>query len=191
VSAIAVRLGLLGGVDATIDDRPVEMGHSRQRCALAVLLVEANKAAPVEHVLEQVWGERPPQRARNAVHPLPRLRQIFTSVEDLEFERGSGGYALMVDPAAVDMYVVHRLAAEAASPPTNTAEVLLERALGLWKGDAFGMLDTPGLKTVGQSLHVERFAVGSSGGPWAETRGFNRSGTACRAWVGKATASRC
>jgi hypothetical protein len=48
-----LRLRLLGDIQAEIGGRQVKLGHPRQRAALAVLAVEANRVVPVEQLTER------------------------------------------------------------------------------------------------------------------------------------------
>ncbi|MGW0805461.1 BTAD domain-containing putative transcriptional regulator [Nonomuraea sp. NPDC002799] len=157
-----VRFHLLGDVEAEIDGRLVELGHARQRCVLAVLLVEANHAVSADQILDRVWGDRPPQRARAAVHGyLSRLRRALTAVDDaVALVRRPCGYALTVDPMAVDLLTFRRLAAEArAAREGDTALALFDRALGLWRGDPLAGLDSPWLNGVRHGLVMERLVA--------------------------------
>ncbi|GFJ87480.1 AfsR/SARP family transcriptional regulator [Phytohabitans rumicis] len=49
---------VLGPVAATVGDHQVDMGPPRQRCVLAVLLVEAGSVVPAEQLIDRVWGTR-------------------------------------------------------------------------------------------------------------------------------------
>ena len=73
-----LEFGLLGDVEVRIDGRGVEVGHARQRCVLVALLVDANRPVPVEVLVDRVWADRVPQRARKAVAGyVSRLRQVL------------------------------------------------------------------------------------------------------------------
>jgi len=161
VSPVGIRFRLLGEVEADVDGRAVEVGHARQRCVLVALLVEANRMVPVEQLVERVWGDRPPQRARNTLSGyLSRLRQVFEPVADVEIGRGPGGYVMIVDPMAVDLHRFRHLVGQArAAEDAQDAEALFERALELWRGTAFGALDTPWLHTIREALDAQRLTA--------------------------------
>ena len=147
---------LLGDVELRAGDRVVDLGHARQRCVLAVLLIEANRLVPADQLLDRVWADRPPRRARNALSGyLSRLRPLLAPL-DIAIEHSAGGYVLTIDPSIVDVHLFHELAGEGRAAAD---EALLERALGLWRGEAFGCLDTPWLNDVRARLDAERHAV--------------------------------
>jgi DNA-binding SARP family transcriptional activator len=64
---VPVEFRVLGDVAVHADDRSIEVGHARQRCVLAVLLVEVNRPVSADQLCERVWATQPPQRARNAL----------------------------------------------------------------------------------------------------------------------------
>jgi len=158
---MGVEFRLLGHVEAYIDDRIVEVGHARQQCVLVALLIDANRLVPVGLLLDRVWADRPPQRARNALSGyLSRLRQAFAGADGVSLARRREGYLLTVEPDAVDLHRFHRLIADArATDNDEAAAALLAQALGLWRGEAFATLDTPWLNTVRASLDADRLAA--------------------------------
>lgn len=160
---------LLGGVEAIRDGAPVEVGHARQQCVLAALLVDANTLVTADQLVDRVWGEQPPLRARNTLHSyIARLRRVLTPAEttteasggEVRIGRRSGGYRLTVDELAVDVHRFRRLVARAwASDDEQRALVLFEQALGLWRGEAFATLDTSWISGVRAVLDAERLAA--------------------------------
>ncbi|WP_203790198.1 AfsR/SARP family transcriptional regulator [Paractinoplanes rishiriensis] len=160
-AVVMVRFGVLGPVEARVGGVPVDAGHARQRCVLAALLVDVNRPVPIDVVLDRVWGDRPPQRARNALAGyLSRLRGGFAQVPGVGFEHRPEGYRVTADPDAVDMHRFRRLVAEArtADGPASAAG-LLDEALQLWRGDAFAGLETFWIHEIRMSLDAERVAA--------------------------------
>src|SRR6266545_2841347 len=157
---MAIEFRLLGSVEARVDGRAVDLGHARQRCVLAALLVDANRVVPADELIERVWAERLPQRARTALSGyLSRLRQVLADT-GVGLARHPEGYALVVDPMAVDLHRFRHLVAGAhATDDQEDAAALLEEALGLWRGEAFATLDTPWLDGVRNALDAERHAA--------------------------------
>jgi DNA-binding SARP family transcriptional activator len=132
-----VSFRLLGDVEADVEGRSIDLGHARQRCVLAVLLVEVNRAVPAEQLLDRVWADRPPQRRRAALWTyVSMLRQVFSGT-DVRLERRSGGYALASDPMTVDLHRFRALVARAQTADGHPALRLLDQAVGLWRGEAF------------------------------------------------------
>ncbi|MGA5300312.1 AfsR/SARP family transcriptional regulator [Nucisporomicrobium flavum] len=158
---MAVELRLLGEVEAVVDGRRLDLGHDRQRCVLAALLVDAGRAVPADRVLDRVWGERLPQRAPGVLRCyLSRLRRALAPAGGVEIVRRPGGYACTADPMTVDLHrfgVLLGQAREAADD--HTAVALYEQALGLWHGEPFGALDTPWLTGVREGLLSRRRAA--------------------------------
>ncbi|MCI0688046.1 MAG: tetratricopeptide repeat protein [Sporichthyaceae bacterium] len=158
---MAVEFGLLGDIEMRVDGRLVDIGHARQTAVLAALLIEPNRAVPLDHLLDRIWGDRPPQRARGTLYSyLSRLRHILAAAEGLDIVRQPGGYLLPVDSAAIDLQRFRQLVVQArTSADAAQAAALLDQALGLWRGDAFATLDTPWLNTVRTGLDRERLAA--------------------------------
>ncbi|WP_219689893.1 AfsR/SARP family transcriptional regulator [Streptomyces anatolicus] len=65
---MSVEFGLLGTIEARVDGHVVEVGHTRQRCVLAALLVDANRTVPVDELIDRVWGDRAPRGARGTLY---------------------------------------------------------------------------------------------------------------------------
>ncbi|MET9460755.1 BTAD domain-containing putative transcriptional regulator [Streptomyces canus] len=162
--AVTVEFDLLGSVEARVDGRTLDVGHARQRCVLAVLLVDANRVVLVDQLVERVWADRPPQRVRNALYGyLSRLRQALAIAEGVDIVRRSGGYVLNVEAPAVDLHRFRDTAARARAAAQNEqdeqAATLFGQALGLWRGDALAGLDTPWINALRAALDQERIAA--------------------------------
>ncbi|MFI1028419.1 BTAD domain-containing putative transcriptional regulator [Streptomyces sp. NPDC020951] len=161
---MTVEFALLGSVEARVDGRIVDLGHARQRCVLAVLLVDANRVVSVDRLVERVWADRHPQRVRNTLYGyLSRLRQALAIAEGADIVRRSGGYVLDVDATAVDLHRFHDVTARAREAARNEqdeqAATLFGQALGLWRGNAFAGLDTPWINALRDVVGQERIAA--------------------------------
>jgi DNA-binding SARP family transcriptional activator/tetratricopeptide (TPR) repeat protein len=157
---MTVELRVLGHVEVRVDRRQIEVGHAKQRCVLAALLVDAGNVVTVDQLIDRLWAEQPPQQARPVIRGyLSRLRLAIASA-GLGIERRHSGYVLAVDQDKVDVHRFRRLVAEAhAETDEQRALAVLEAALALWRGEAFAGLDTPWINAVRESLAQERFAA--------------------------------
>jgi hypothetical protein len=158
---MTVEFRLLGDVEARLDGRRIDMGHARQRCVLVALLVDVNRPVPADHLIDRVWADRPPYRARNALSAyLSRLRHLMAGADDVRIAREPGGYVLSADPLAVDLHRFRHLVAQArAADRPGAVAALFDEALELWRGEAFTSLDTPWFADLRTSLEAERLAV--------------------------------
>jgi DNA-binding SARP family transcriptional activator/Tfp pilus assembly protein PilF len=156
-----LRLRVLGEVGASTGGDRLDLGHARQLCVLAVLLVEANLVVTTDQLLDRVWGDRPPLRARQVVsNYVSRLRQQLPAGAGVELQRRGRGYALLAEPDQIDLHRFRRLVRRARDEPDeHCALELLEEASALWSGEAFADLDVPWIAAVREGLTMERFAA--------------------------------
>ncbi|MEU7243489.1 AfsR/SARP family transcriptional regulator [Streptomyces sparsogenes] len=142
---------VLGPVEAWAGDRHIDLGHAKQRCVIAVLLVEANRVVPAGQLIDRVWGEEPPASVRSVLYGyVARLRAALRALEEgggaaagpARLARRAGGYVLEVAPELVDLHRFRTLVAEAAAIEEDQARAseLLRGALGLWRGEALSGL---------------------------------------------------
>jgi DNA-binding SARP family transcriptional activator len=140
-----MEFGVLGEIE------PIELGHLRQRAVLAVLLVEIGRPVTADQLIDRVWGEHAPQRARESLYAyVSRLR---TALDD-DLTRQAGGYVLHARPESVDVHHFRRLLADATA---EQSAALFEEALGLWRGSPFAGVDTPWFNEQRDRLEAERF----------------------------------
>ncbi|MGW7517954.1 AfsR/SARP family transcriptional regulator [Streptomyces sp. NPDC054796] len=159
---MAVEFVVFGHVEARIDGEPVDLGHVRQRCVLAALLADVNRPVPVGRLVDRVWGDRPPRRPQGTLYSyLSRLRQALApAADEARLARRHGGYLVEADPTSVDLHRFrHLVGAARAADEVAEAAALFERALGLWRGDAFAALDTPWFHSLRETARGERFAA--------------------------------
>ncbi|WP_099222765.1 BTAD domain-containing putative transcriptional regulator [Mycobacterium persicum] len=158
---MTVEFTLLGDVEARVDGRRLEIGHARQRCVLVAFLIDVNRPIPVGQLVDRVWSDRPPYRARNSLAGyVSRLRNLLAQSEGASISREPGGYVLAADPLTVDLHRFRRVAAQArATDDPQQAALLFDKALAIWSGEPFATLDTPWVNDVRTALRAEKLSV--------------------------------
>jgi len=157
-----MKLRVLGPVEARVNDQRLTLGGPRRLAVLAALVIDAGRPVPMETLIERVWGDTPPDGARDRLYVhLSRLRSVLIKGDrPPSLERLVSGYQLTIATDACDLGEFRSLAGRArtASDPVDRAD-LLERALALWRGAALGGL--PGQWAAGLriGLEQERLAV--------------------------------
>ncbi len=145
-----MRFLVLGPLEAWEDGRSLPLGGPKQRTVLAHLLLQANRVVTTDRLIDAIWGEEPPETARNTLQTYVRL--IRKSIGAARIEHRSAGYALEADPSEVDVLQFQRLVEESkdlAASDLPGAVRSLRQALGLWRGPALDDLaEQP-------SLHAE------------------------------------
>jgi DNA-binding SARP family transcriptional activator len=132
-----VRIAILGPLDVSGSDGPVEIGGARLRTLLVRLALDAGRVVPTDALVDAVWGDEPPAAAGNALQALvSRLRRVLP--EPARLVASPAGYRLDAD--AVDAEEFERLAAAGhaalvGGDPARAA-ALLGEALALWRGPA-------------------------------------------------------
>jgi len=140
----AVEYQLLGGLSASRDGRPLDLGGPKPRAVLAALLLEGGRPVPAGRLVDLVWGDDPPSRAEASLQAyVSNLRKVLEPDRRPRDEptillTGPSGYALATQPDQVDVQrfedgVVRGRAELAAGRPAEAAAIL-DEALGLWRG---------------------------------------------------------
>jgi DNA-binding SARP family transcriptional activator len=125
---------ILGPLEVLAADGPVPLGGPKQRALLALLLLNANRVVARERLVDELWGERPPETAVETVQVyVSRLRKLLPA--DALVTRPPG-YLLAVEPTTIDLARFERLVADARGAPPQRASALLREALELWRGPA-------------------------------------------------------
>jgi class 3 adenylate cyclase/DNA-binding SARP family transcriptional activator/tetratricopeptide (TPR) repeat protein len=134
-----VEFRILGALEVSHQGRPVEVGGSRLRALLAHLLLDANRVVSSDRLIDELWGETPPERAGNALQAaVSRLRRALGG--DVALLTRPPGYVLEIEKEALDLHRFERLRAEGVAAlgtgDPETALARLHEALSLWRGPA-------------------------------------------------------
>jgi DNA-binding SARP family transcriptional activator len=127
-----LQFSILGPFEARRDDRPLTLGGGRQRAVLAVLLLREGETVPAARLIDDLWGEDPPETAANTLQSyVSRLRR---ELGHETIVTAAGGYAARIDGDSFDLREFGRLVADARAGRSGEAVELLRRALALWRG---------------------------------------------------------
>ncbi|GLY28769.1 AfsR/SARP family transcriptional regulator [Kineosporia sp. NBRC 101731] len=157
------RYAVLGPLDVRVGTRRIEVPAGRQRTLLATLLLNPNRVVSVDEIVDRVWGSKPPQRPRAALHTyVTRLRQTLDPMPKLE--TAAGGYLITTDAAELDLLRFRELSAQAERADRchdlDTESHLLDEALGLWQGPVLSGVASDSLhRDVVPTLQEERLQV--------------------------------
>jgi DNA-binding SARP family transcriptional activator len=124
---------LLGPLEVRVRGESLPLGGLKQRALLAVLLLHANRTVARERLIDELWGDAPPETAVKAVHGyVSRLRKVLPAGT---LQTRPSGYMLALDAALVDVHRVDQLVAEAREAGAAAAACLLREALELRRGE--------------------------------------------------------
>jgi DNA-binding SARP family transcriptional activator len=134
-----MRFRILGPLEVLSSDGWTAIGAAKWRSLLACLLVRPGQLVPTDSLIDELWGENPPNTANNLVSIyVHRLRKVINDTEGRVLIYRAPGYLLRLSPGDLDMQEFEARVAEgrhalAAGDPKSAAGLLSE-ALGLWRG---------------------------------------------------------
>ncbi|HET7744985.1 MAG TPA: BTAD domain-containing putative transcriptional regulator [Gaiellaceae bacterium] len=113
---------ILGPLEVSSEDGMLDLGGSKQRALLALLLLNANRVVPVESLVAALWEDAPPDSARKALQVY--VSQVRKTIGKDRIATRPPGYVLHVERDELDLERFERLRAEGE----------LDQALALWRG---------------------------------------------------------
>jgi WD40 repeat protein/DNA-binding SARP family transcriptional activator len=142
-----VRFQVLGPLEADAGSGPLSLGGPKQRVVLAHLLLRANQMAPAAVLIDEIWGEEPPETARNTLQSY--VSHLRKALGEGRIAGRPPGYVLQVEHDELDADRFDGLlrdARKALAIDAATAVRVFDDALALWRGPAFADLaDEPSL----------------------------------------------
>ena len=129
---------VLGPLEVRREGEVIEVRGSKRRALLALLVVHANEVVRADRLVDELWGESPPENALAALQShVHRLRKDLG--EDVLGTR-AWGYVLRADPMTIDLRRAEDLVAEARTLAAHERRAKLGEALALWRGPALADL---------------------------------------------------
>jgi predicted ATPase/DNA-binding SARP family transcriptional activator len=132
------RISVMGPVEASRDGQPIAVPGGKTAELLARLALEPGMFVSADRLLEDVWAQDAVNTRRNTLQSkVAKLRRAFGDPQVIV--SGDAGYALAVDPSAVDAFAVLRDAGAAAelldAGDERAAAELSAAALARYRGD--------------------------------------------------------
>ncbi len=133
-----VEFRVLGPLEVWRGEISLPLGSGKERALLAILLLNANRTVSRDRLVDELWGERAPERAAKSIQTyISRLRKILpTGI----LRTRPPGYVLELEPEQLDLHRFERLIAlgqrALAEGSAGLASVSLGEALALWRGPA-------------------------------------------------------
>ncbi len=134
---MAIDFHVLGPVEVRRDGEVLKLGGAQQRRMLGALLIEPGRVLPIARLVEVVWpdGLAPDGARRSLMSYVSRLRAVLG--DDRIFNSGAG-YFVRLGSASLDSELFEERLAQARSAAPTLRISLLDGALALWSGQAFG-----------------------------------------------------
>jgi DNA-binding SARP family transcriptional activator len=128
---------ILGPLEVVDGGDRLALGTAKQRALLAVLLLRSNEIVSTDRLIDDLWGERPPETAGKVVQVyVSQLRKALR--EDNRIVTRAPGYLLRIAPHEVDAQQFELLVDDGrralASGDAAGAATKLRQALALWRG---------------------------------------------------------
>ena len=128
---------------------PIPLGGPKQRTVLVHLLLRPEQLVPADRLIDELWGEEPPDAARNVLQTY--VSHLRNALGRDRLEGRSRGYVLRVDRSEIDAFRFEALVEKARKLTATDAAAavrLYGDALALWRAPALDDLaDQPSLRT--------------------------------------------
>jgi DNA-binding SARP family transcriptional activator len=153
---------VLGPVEAVAEGRPVPLPAAKPRALFAVLLLNRNRVVSISQLVDDLWGEAPPETATKALQVY--VSQLRKAIGPDRLQTKAPGYSLRVEDGELDLDRFEQLVREgrerlAAGDAKAAAKVLAE-ALDLWRGPALAEFDAePFARDAGARLDEARLTA--------------------------------
>jgi DNA-binding SARP family transcriptional activator len=153
---------VLGPLEAVVEGGPLQLQAEKPRALLALLLLRRNRVVPVAELIDDLWGDDPPETATSALQVyVSQLRKAIGA--DRVLTRAPG-YSVRVEAGELDLECFERFVAEGREllerGEAEPAADRLREALALWRGHAFAEFRAePFAEAAGARLEEARLAA--------------------------------
>ena len=178
---------ILGPLEVEDEGQVLKLGGAKQRGLLTLLLLRANEAVSRDRLIDELWGDQPPETASTAIQVhISQLRKVLG--RDVIVTQ-TPGYAVRLEAGQLDLARFEEAVAGARGAAPAEAADRLREALGLWRGVPLAGASTA--RSRRPSAAVSRssgWLRSSSGSPPTSKPDGRRS--SCPSWSGSSASTR-
>jgi DNA-binding SARP family transcriptional activator/tetratricopeptide (TPR) repeat protein len=163
---VEIEFNILGPPELRVAGRESVAVPPQLWCVLISLLMRPNVPVDAEILIDHLWGQTPPRKASSTIRSyIWRIDRVLAQAPDgsAQVARLGHGYALRIDPDAVDLVRFRALKRQAEaladSGELRHAAVLLVQAEAIWRGRALSGLPDERVGRLRDSLEEERRAA--------------------------------
>ena len=170
-SSDALQFGVLGPLQLSIGRTLLALGTPQQRATLALLIIKANRAVSADVLVDAVWDQRPPPRARATLQVyISNLRRVMSDAgvdANAVVASAPPGYKLAMADHQCDLgrFIAARddgLHAAAAGQFERASE-RMSAALAQWRGPVLDDLsDFQFVESFAKTLDEEKILAGTA-----------------------------
>jgi DNA-binding SARP family transcriptional activator len=157
---------ILGPIEVCVNGASYSMGKNRQLTVLAALLLNANRAIPVERLSDAIWGDNAPKTAAAQIQTcIWRLRQAFNlaGLPASLIKTIGPGYGIGIEKTQIDLGVFGQQVDCArkvlAEGDRDSAIRTFRDALSLFRGPVLAEIPSLQIQTAATVLEERRLEV--------------------------------
>lgn len=160
-----MKFRILGPLEITAGTQRLELGGTRQRIVVAMLLLNANRVVTMDRLLEAIYGEElPPTSRSQAQISISSLRRMLAShARDPIIVTRAHGYAINVGCGGLDAEQFDELVSGARTAQSagqlDLAVACYRDALRLWRGPALDGIDSQLVRAAASRLDEQHIAT--------------------------------
>jgi tetratricopeptide (TPR) repeat protein len=162
-----MKIRVLGTVELVDSGKRHDPGPDKIRCLLSILVLNINVVVPDDVIVERLWDDRPPAKARESLPTyVTRLRGALRHAgfsDTMRLERRAHGYVLEGDRREADIHEFRAMRQQARAlsgrGELDRAVALLREADALWQGQALAGLPGDAMARLRRGLEEERRAT--------------------------------
>ena len=124
---------ILGPLEVLDGERPVAVPGAKPRALLAALLLRPGQTVSAERLIDELWGDEPPETAQNTLQVY--VSQLRRALGPGLVNRRSSGYSLVAAREEIDLARFEDLVESARDVEPAVAAARLREALSLWRGE--------------------------------------------------------